>query len=825
MIAISRSFVLVLISVLVTACGGSSSSDKAPTAIANASSTAVYVGEVVTLSGSDSTPSSSLTYIWSLIGQPDESEAEITDNTSIEATFIPDYPGEYVFSLSVNDGSKSSEDTTASRINLIVSTEYPIAVLDDRIEWILGTVQLDGSNSLPPTNKDASDLQYKWTLTQVPESSTSEFDDATVLYPRFTADLEGEYKAELVVFYNDKSSKAAEIAINITEGNAAPNAAIEGSLFITVNRGDTVTLDASASTDANGDELQYFWRFSRLAKGSEAELSSTSAETTSFVADAVDSNYYDYVIELKVFDGIAVHKMLPNINVKVEVPEGDENNAPVITPSSGTHELEIGEEAKVSSYAYDIDGTKLTYTYAFIDHPEGYDPDADESTDFETSGRFTPSVAGEYQIEITASDGELTDTTSVTYTAMLGANHSPKAVATVTDGNTTSMVGTTVTLDGEGSSDPDDNRLTYNWSLIQQPHNSTTTIENSDTALPTLYMDQAGPYLVQLEVTDEHGTSDSTPALMELFAKSENHAPITRMDYYALYDNEQPFAIQNEKYTSTNGDHGSHEIRKDRMTLTANTYDQDSDGLTHRWTMISDEPEGNVMEEPVDVCYNGTGWIPAYETVDDYVERVTSYREWTCAVINIAPTVPGSYVFEYEVYDGSEYAGPYTVAVEAVLKENYPTLLVEYVYQKSLVGNFDSIHYRQVSFPYNMNAGLVTSISRGNTAEENDILYGQSAIRLTATDKGYTFINVVNASEDLSHIPTIMDVTNDIEITEGYVLEKGDSIEVQMRIPFGIDTTEVSDYFEAQNILRNANISASFDIAEREGWTVTMESY
>ncbi len=70
-------------------------------------------------------------------------------------------------------------------------------------------------------------------------------------------------------------------------------------------------------------------------------------------------------------------------------------------------------------------------------------------------------------------------------------------------------VGTLVTLDGRGSSDPDGDPITFQWRFVSQPDGSTATLTGADTAQPTFTPDVAGEYILELVVTDPDGATDS----------------------------------------------------------------------------------------------------------------------------------------------------------------------------------------------------------------------------------------------------------------------------------------------------------------------------
>jgi len=60
----------------------------------------------------------------------------------------------------------------------------------------------------------------------------------------------------------------------------------------------------------------------------------------------------------------------------------------------------------------------------------------------------------------------------------------------------------TIVLSASGSSDPDGDMLSYQWTLTQQPASSTATINNDDEMNASITPDAEGVYLVTLEVDD-----------------------------------------------------------------------------------------------------------------------------------------------------------------------------------------------------------------------------------------------------------------------------------------------------------------------------------
>jgi hypothetical protein len=76
-------------------------------------------------------------------------------------------------------------------------------------------------------------------------------------------------------------------------------------------------------------------------------------------------------------------------------------------------------------------------------------------------------------------------------------------------------VGTTVTLDGSGSSGPNGGALTYNWSLGSVPTNSSVRLVNPTSVHPTFTPDKAGTYVARLVVAD-HAGGQSQPSSVSI---------------------------------------------------------------------------------------------------------------------------------------------------------------------------------------------------------------------------------------------------------------------------------------------------------------------
>jgi hypothetical protein len=210
----------------------------------------------------------------------------------VTPTFTVDRVGDYVVQLIVNDGGLNSAPDTA-----LISTNNVAPVANagpDQGGIAPGSlVTLDGSAS---SDGDGDPLTYSWSLTAKPAGSAAILANPTSVTPTFTVDLAGDYTAQLIV--NDGTVDSAPDSVIITSNNVAPVANAgpdqDGKAL-----GSLVTLDGSASSDANGDPLTYSWSLTAKPAGSAAVLANPTSVTPTFTVDL----HGTYTAQLIVNDG------------------------------------------------------------------------------------------------------------------------------------------------------------------------------------------------------------------------------------------------------------------------------------------------------------------------------------------------------------------------------------------------------------------------------------------------------------------------------------------------------------------------------------------
>ncbi|MHC4109740.1 MAG: PKD domain-containing protein [Planctomycetota bacterium] len=426
----------------------------------------------------------------------------------------------------------------------------------DQISHPREKVTLDGSGS-SDTEQDYP-LAYSWQFTSKPQGSTAVLSDADTVNASFTVDILGDYDIELVVTDTlGAQSTADEVVIGTF--NAAPVA--DAGAGQTVHPRDLVTLDGSGSSDTEEDyPLAYSWQFTSKPEGSIAVLSDANTVSPSFTVDMLG----DYVIELVVTDSLGEQ------SAAAEVVIGTFNAVPVADAGAGqtVHPRDIVTLDGSGSSDPEED-YPLAYSWQFTSKPEGSIAVLSDANTVSPS--FTVDMLGDYVIGLIVTDS-------------LGAQSAAAQVlidtyntAPVSDAGTGQIVHPrdVVTLDGSGSSDPEeDYPLAYSWQFTSKPAGSTVVLSGADTVSPSFTVDMLGDYNIELVVTDILGAQS---AAAEVVIGTFNAAPVADAG---------PDQVVIEIGTTVGLDG-------------TNSSDPEGDGITYLWT-ITQRPVGSlaVLSDP-----------------------------------------------------------------------------------------------------------------------------------------------------------------------------------------------------------------------------------
>lgn len=379
-------------------------------------------------------------------------------------------------------------------------------------------VTLDGSGS---SDADGDALTFFWSIVSAPAGSAATLSDATAVGPTFTADTEGEYLIELTVNDGTANSAPDEVIVITVPGNTPPVA--DAGPDQSVQLGDTAQLDGSGSTDVDGDALTYFWTMADRPAGSSTSLSDATVVNPTFVADVPGV----YVIELVVDDGNATS--FPD-----SVTVSTSNTMPVADAGPDQSVALGGLVTLDGGGSIDADGDPLSFAWSLITRPTGSSAVlANANTQNPT---FVADVAGTYIAQLIVNDATVDsdpDTVLITTT-----NSQPVADA---GNNQTANVGDTVQLDGSGSSDADNDPLTFAWSFTSRPATSIANLVNPTSAFPSFVADVDGMYVVQLIVND--GSIDSDPDTTTVTIQIVANEPPVAADDAATTDEDTPVLI------------------------------------------------------------------------------------------------------------------------------------------------------------------------------------------------------------------------------------------------------------------------------------------
>lgn len=480
--------------------------NSAPIANAGANQT-VTSRSLVALDGSQSTDvdGDPLTYTWAILNAPSGSAATLSDASAVKPTFAVDVPGNYVIQLIVNDGTVDSLPVT---VTISDQNSPPAANAGPAQTVPLGSlVTLDGTGS---SDADGQTLSFSWSITSKPAGSTAALSAFSSATPSFTADKAGNYVIQLIV--NDGIVNSPPATVIVSTINSIPVANPGPSQ--TVNAGDTVTLDGSSSSDADGDVLTYKWAILSQPPGGAAVLSDPHVVSPSFVANAAGL----YVVQLIVNDG-----KVDSPPATVSITANPVNQAPAVNAGPSQTITLPANIANLNGNATD-DGLPagiLNITWSEVSGPAA----VVFSSPNTAITQATFSVPGTYRLRLTASDTLLSNSSDVVIAVQPQPVNQPPIVSAGQSFGVT-LPTNTATLNGSAADDGLPNGvLNLQWSEIQGPASVIFASPASASTLATFFA--PGSYLLQLSASDGVLTASSQVTIVVFPANNGvNQAPV-----------------------------------------------------------------------------------------------------------------------------------------------------------------------------------------------------------------------------------------------------------------------------------------------------------
>lgn len=376
------------------------------------------------------------------------------------------YNGEDVYdpyTQKLYDASQSALVTTLDQSQRAAAT-----INDGNLLWdgALTNAQLAGLSS----GVNGSRMQMYAPTSYESGSSVSHFDtDATpneIMEPKYTEFLDNPGLAKYLL---------ADIGWTLqNSGNNAPVFTPLADQTLDEDSSKTVTL---AATDSDGDSLTYSLTLA------PAELGVSLSGTTLTIAPQANYSGTGTVI-VGVTDGQASDSDSFSVTVNAV------NDAPVFTVNT-SYNMVIGDNQSITLTATDAENDALTFTM------DSFDNAAVSASLSGSTLSVTAVAAGSTAINVSASDGSLLDTETLSFNITATPNNAPVWSA---PSSITLMAGGDVAEQTLSASDADSDSLSY--SVTSVPTGLSATVTDTTLSVSASASATAGSYVLSLRVTD-----------------------------------------------------------------------------------------------------------------------------------------------------------------------------------------------------------------------------------------------------------------------------------------------------------------------------------
>lgn len=388
--------------------------------------------------------------------------------------------GTYTVTLAVSDeDGASSEISVEVKLEALPVNQPPTADFSATAQFL--AAQFDASASQDP---DGSISQYLWDFGDGSDPVSS--DSATAGHDYTEA---GSYTVSLTVTDDKGAIATATRVVQVLE-NQKPLAS-----FTVSTDGLSIAVDASDSSDPEGETLGYRWDF---GDGSDPVSSTQATAEHEYAKDGT------YTVTLEVSDE---HGAAASRSVEVSVQAPVQNQPPTAAFTTKVTDLQVQVDAAESN---DPDGNIAAYHWDFGDGTAPVDgTNAAASHEYDKPGTYTITLV------VTDDAGATAQMSSQVQVAQAPANQVPVAQFS------SQAEGLVLSVDAGASSDPDGQLVGYRWDFGDgsEPVTSTQTTVSHDYA-------QAGSYEVELIVTDDQGANGTASAVVVVEQPAANQPPV-----------------------------------------------------------------------------------------------------------------------------------------------------------------------------------------------------------------------------------------------------------------------------------------------------------
>jgi hypothetical protein len=477
------------------------------------------VGDSVTVhlngTGSHDPDGNPITYSWTqILGTP------VTLNNADTATPSFNTPqlsaGDSItltFQLTVSDGITNGTSTVDVHVSHINHIPVADAGPDITVPEGLFVTLIATNGSFDP---DGDPLSYEWFQTAGPHVTIFGTNSGSAFFQAPNVGPSGATLTfHLTVRDTFGSFDTDDVNVNVTFINQSP--IINAGAPQTVNEGSLATLSGTAS-DPDGNPLSIQWT---EVSGPSVTLLNDTTLTPSFVAPSVTRDETNLVFTLTADDGFGG---IVSSNTTVHI--ANINHAPVSQPPAN---MTIPENSSVTLIGQGTDPdpeeqSQLVYSWVQIAGPTvsitGSGANASFTAPIVTAGG-DPNAQVTLTFALIVTDPNGASGTNSVNVLVANVNHSPTAVA---GNNLTVNEGSSVTLNGSASSDPDSDTLAYSWVQVSGP---AVTLSGANTAFPQFtapFVNTAGATL-QFQLTVNDGFGGANTATTSVTVNNINNPP------------------------------------------------------------------------------------------------------------------------------------------------------------------------------------------------------------------------------------------------------------------------------------------------------------
>ncbi|WP_338456371.1 PKD domain-containing protein [uncultured Alteromonas sp.] len=495
---------------------------------------------------------------------------------------------------SAGELTAAEKATRDSKVFAVISNED---VISDPGE----TIVLDGQESYDELPTD--NITLEWSLRSAPANSQFEFDFGNNGNITFIAETIGVYVIELTAsdgFNSDTDT------VNVTIVEPVPVAVLPEAFSLPVE--STAMVSGDESYDSIDEELLFQW--SVLSPNGE-EIAFETVESNDGITFEL-TQVGEYGVSLSVTDkdehvSATVHTSVMSTNESPVAEAGDDREVPYRT--------DVELDASLST---DIDSESLSFTWAIIDQPAGAGASVTYASD-NALATFFPTIPGDYELELTVSDGYATTTDTLTITAINTLpNIEVEESLTIQSGDNANIVAQ--------ASDAETSALVYSWQVLSQPNGEPISL-NGNTATLNVVLHTGGEYTFEVAVSDDYDTVTETVTVTV-----NNNLPISIID------------IANNDLVSVIGDI----VR----FSASDSYDPDVGDMIEQY-------EWAIESKPSD--------------------SVLLLNDSQSPEISITPDTTGLYTLSLTTFDGGNYSEKTTVDIEVISNNSLPQAQASYV--------------------------------------------------------------------------------------------------------------------------------------------------